>query len=199
MAGDILRYLQDQLAAGPLQLGQVLVTPDFSLRHRDDEGAAVSMSLTSPADAIEIARYDDAGKYRPLKTAPNLRHGWELRLKSAEEVLVALDYLYPAAVGTALRVKRGEIVPVPFRTTLARQSGMYAVVKKLTDQQACDLIQTTCHAGCLRQILWSISTEQAPMAGPSRPAGEQPIYCVEACNLLVAVGRPIAKGNSAAP
>ena len=29
---------------------------------------------------MAIARFDDSGAYRPLKTAPNLRHGWRLEL-----------------------------------------------------------------------------------------------------------------------
>lgn len=194
MAGDILQFLERRLASGPFQLGQILASPDFTLRHADDESTELAL-FTSPFDAIEIARYDDAGKYRPLKTAPNLRHGWLLRLAGSAELLQALDFLYPAAIGSALAVEQGRGVSVNFRTTLARQSGMYAVVKRLTDPQADDLIKSTCHAGCVRHILWSISDQHPAPLQPPRP-GDFPIYCLEACNLLVAAGRPIAEGNS---
>ena len=64
-----------------------------------------------PHDAIRIARYDDAANYRPLKTAPNLRHGWRLTLTDLAEICLALDFLYPAAVGTALAFLREELIP----------------------------------------------------------------------------------------
>ena len=141
---------------------------------------------------------DDAGNYRPLKTAPNLRHGWRLSLKSLDEVSLAMDFLYPAALGTALAFARGTLRSVDLRDTLARQTGMYAVVRRITDEQAGSVIAATCnHAnGCLRQILWSISS------GLSTPLthrdvlcseNEVPLLCAEACNLLVAAGRKMIK------
>ena len=37
-------------------------------------------------NAFEIAKFDDAGNYRPLKTAPNLRHGWKIFVNNAAEL-----------------------------------------------------------------------------------------------------------------
>ncbi|CAN5600087.1 hypothetical protein BH09VER1_BH09VER1_20480 [soil metagenome] len=194
MAGSILHFLEALLREGPLQIGQVFVSTEFSLRNFEDAGREGLKSFFNSADAVEIAKYDDTGKYRPLKTAPNLRHGWILQLETTQEVLIALDYLYPAAIGTALAVRQEQVVPINLRETLTRQSGMYAVVKRLTDDQANDLIKKTCHEGCLRKILWLISEERpAPLVEGNSPAF--PIYCVEACNLLVAAGRPVAKAN----
>ena len=63
---------------------------------RDDETLDTLKSFRSAEDAIDIAKYDDAGNYRPLKTSPDLRHGWRLELDSVEELRRALDYFYPA-------------------------------------------------------------------------------------------------------
>lgn len=196
MAGEILSFLERHLSRGAFSLGQIRVSPDFTLRHVDDESEGLAI-FRSPFDAIEIAKYDDDGKYRPLKTAPNLRHGWLLRLAHSAEVLQALDFLYPAAIGTSLAMEQGRGQAVDFRTTLGRQSGMYAVVKKLTDSQCEELIQSTCYAGCIRRILWDISAQKA-LSPREFESGDLPVYCLEACNLLVAVGRPIAKANPTA-
>ena len=156
--------------------------------------------FTDPHDAIEIARYDDIGKYRPLKTAPNLRHGWLLKLKSLHEASLALDFLYPAALGTAVAFARNKLKHVDLRETLARQTGMYAVAKKITDEQAESTVASTCNHkdGCLRHILWSISPGH-PTSLSRRgfeiqgSENEIPILCAEACNLLVAAGRKVVK------
>ena len=34
-------------------------------------------------------------QYRPLKTAPNLRHGWRLEVANLAELRLALDLFYP--------------------------------------------------------------------------------------------------------
>jgi sirohydrochlorin cobaltochelatase len=198
MAGEIREFLGAFLRRGPCQLGQVRLLPSYCLSHVEDAGTAGLQTFADPHDAIEIARYDDAGNYRPLKTAPNLRHGWRLSLKNLDEVSLAMDFLYPAALGTALAFARGTLRSVDLRDTLARQTGMYAVVRRITDEQAGSVIAATCnHAnGCLRQILWSISS------GLSTPLthrdvlcseNEVPLLCAEACNLLVAAGRKMIK------
>jgi len=70
--------------AGTWRIGQVLIqkTRDgkFALSHRDDEDSDPGQVFWNPEDAAEIAKYDEEGKYRPLKTAPNLRRGWRLEI-----------------------------------------------------------------------------------------------------------------------
>ena len=202
MPGEIREFLGAFLRRGPCQLAQVRLLPSYCLSHVEDEGRAGLQTFADPHDAIEIARFDDAGNYRPLKSAPNLRHGWRLSLKNLEEVSLAMDFLYPAALGTALAFARGNLRSVDLRDTLARQTGMYAVVRKISDEQAGSLIAATCNhtGGCLRRILWSISP------GLSTPLTEHevlcsedeiPLLCAEACNLLVAAGRKMIKTPTA--
>lgn len=194
--------LQRWLARGGFLIGQVQVTSAGHLFHVEDAGRADLRLFTDPHAAVELARYDDAGKYRPLKTAPNLRHGWKLELDGPDAVRLALDFLYPAALGLAVARERGELPAVDLRETLARQTGMYAVVKKISDEQAVRVINTTCRGepGCLRRILWDISPESplpdAVKGGPSPERGV-PLLCAEACNLLVAAGRTEVKGGEA--
>ena len=68
----------------PFSFGQILVLKGddsaFVLLHRDDASLDRLQTYREAKDAIEIAKYDDAGNYRPLKTAPNLRRGWRLEL-----------------------------------------------------------------------------------------------------------------------
>jgi sirohydrochlorin cobaltochelatase len=200
MPTDISEFLGGYLRNGPLRLGQVRIFPDWRLCHLDDSERSDLANFTDPHDAIEIARYDDAGNYRPLKTAPNLRHGWQLALQNLEEVTLALDFLYPAALGTALASTRRVLRHVDLRQTLARQTGMYAVTKKISDEQAEATILRTCNHehGCIRRILWSISPgHPAPFSYPQSKVpcskDELPILCAEACNLLVAAARKAVK------
>src|SRR5207248_1321689 len=89
----------EPLLTPPFYFGQLLVrkTPSsggFVLTHRDDELREQLQTFRDEQDAIEIAKYDDAGNYRPLKTAPNMRHGWRLNLATIEELRRALEYFY---------------------------------------------------------------------------------------------------------
>ena len=185
-------FLEQKLAAGPWTLGQVIISPGITVRHADDP--APTEIFVRPEAAREIARYDDAGTYRPLKTAPNLRRGWELRLATVEELHLALDFLYPAALGAWLAFTRHELRPIPLRETLGRQTGMYRVTQLIRDDQAETLIAKTCDAGCLRHRLWSINAPASPQSPVTSHQSPTPL-CAEACNLLVAACRPLAKEN----
>src|SRR5216117_3996776 len=113
------------------RFGQLLIQPTrtggFVLCHRDDENAHGLEIFRQPDDAIEIARYDDTGKYRPLKTAPNLRHGWGMQLATVEQLRSALDYFYPGRLAVFAAWKTRRLKTTPLRETLDRQSGMYRV------------------------------------------------------------------------
>ena len=199
---DILSSSPRELLAQCLQEGRVLIgeivmSGDFSLRHREDI-VLPEEELTrheSPEAAREIARYDEAGHYRPLKTAPTLRRGWFLKCKNFEEMYLALDFFYPAALSLYSSFLNDTLKPTSLRETLGRQTGMYRVTQKLKDEEAASLIQKICYEGCLRNILWSMCVDQKAQSLIVRE-NEIPLLCREACNLLVAEARNIVKESS---
>jgi hypothetical protein len=158
MPNCIERFLGTALTF-PFCFGQILAEKrggGFILSHRHDEAADQLKIFRTAEDAIEIAKCDDTGTYRPLKTAPNLAHGWRLELKTADELLRALDYFYPGRLAIFLAWKSGSLQTTPLRETLDRQSGMYRVAAKISDSQIDDLVAGFClsSGGCLRTILW---------------------------------------------
>src|SRR4051812_23747702 len=146
--------------ATPFYVGQILITKSkragFVLSHRDDASLDQLQTYQDAEDAIEIAKYDDVGNYRPLKTAPNLRRGWRLELATVEELRRALDHFYPGRLAVFATWKSGYLKPTALRQTLDRQSGMYRVAAKISDPQINDLVAGFCRSdsGCLRTILW---------------------------------------------
>ncbi len=211
------------LEAARFCVGQIVVRKSgggFVLSHRDDEAQEDLQIFRSSEDAIGIAKYDDAGNYRPLKTAPNLRHGWRLELDTLEALMRALDYFYPGRLAVFAAWKKGMLQTTPLRETLDRQSGMYRVAAKISDSQIDNLVADFCRSdgGCLRTILWkrdakgAISSTKLPnekfdpeydQGTASNPPGSAtpatvatiPLVCQEACNLLVAECRKVAKGE----
>jgi sirohydrochlorin cobaltochelatase len=215
MPSTIEQALESWLASGLRFIGQILIEDRapgaFALRHRDDREREDLATYREAEDAAEIAKYDDAGKYRPLKTAPSLRHGWQLELPGLQSLRLALDYFYPGRMAMFFAFERDQLMTTPLRATLMRQSGMYRVATRITDAQADALIRRFCRSeggnpGCLRTILWKRdaagtppSTQLPPQKyNPSRDqtgAGQPgiPLLCQEACNLLIAEAREVVK------
>jgi sirohydrochlorin cobaltochelatase len=210
----------------PFCLGQILVQENghnFVLSHRDDDTRTPSETFRNAEEAIEIAKYDDAGNYRSLKTAPNLRHGWRMELRTQEELKRALDHFYPGRVAIFVAWQRGRLRTTSLRETLGRQSGMYRVAANVSDEQIDDLVGHFCRSngGCLRTILWKrdqrgaiastklpkqkfdpvLDQVQTPSGAPpsaeasvGRPTPTTiPLLCQESCNLLVAACRKVVK------
>jgi len=200
------------LEATPFRIGQILGTRTpaggFVLCHRDDGDRGDLAEYEGAEAAAEIARYDDAGKYRPLKTAPNLRHGWRLLLAGRHDVRLALDLVYPARLAAFSAWKKGRLVATPLRETLNRQTGMYRAAMKIADEEADGVVADFCRSdgACLRTILWRRDAGGSP-ASTKLPRekfdpevdqtgrGERalPMLCQEACNLLVAEARKVVK------
>jgi sirohydrochlorin cobaltochelatase len=163
---DSIEEIFNSLSA-PFYFGQILVKrregAGFVLLHRDDESLDQFHTYRDVEDAIEIAKHDDAGNYRPLKTALNLRRGWRLKLATVEEVRRALDYFYPGRLAVFAAWKGGFLKTTALRETLDRQSGMYRVAAKISDPQINDLVADFCrsHDGCLRTILWKRDRNEA--------------------------------------
>lgn len=183
----------------------------YSLSHRDDVGRDDLVRHDDAEAAEEIARYDDAGNYRPLKTAPNLRHGWRLEVEDRAALVLALDGFYPARLATFSAWKAGDLRATALRDTLERQTGMYRAAAKITDGETNALVGSFCRSdgGCLRTILWKrdrAGTEPSSRLPAEKydPAHDQtgrqertfPLLCQEACNLLVAEARKVVKSTA---
>ena len=210
---ELRRLLESLLAGDRAYIGQISIERsdrDFVLCHRDDLGRR-DLHDYPAENAREIARFDDAGNYRPLKTAPDLRHGWRLEIVDLTELRRALDYFYPGRLAMFAEWKENRLTTTTLRETLDRQSGMYRVSAKISDEQINDLVGNFCRSngGCLRTILWKRDAAGASASSqlPTRkfdPAFDQtghgesvvPLLCQEACNLLVAEARKIVKIES---
>jgi DR2241 stabilising domain/4Fe-4S iron-sulfur cluster binding domain len=159
MTNPVERSLESALTP-PFCFGELFVRKTtnggFVVSHRDDESLDQLQTHQNAEDALGIAKYDDAGNYRPLKTAPNLRHGWRLDLATHEELRRSLDYFYPGRLAVFAAWQSAYLKTTPLRETLDRQSGMYRVAAKVSDQQINDLVADFCRSdsGCLRTILW---------------------------------------------
>ena len=125
---------------------------------------------------------------------------------------LALDLFYPARMGAWRLFREGRLDATPLRETLGRQSGMYRVTAKISDEQADELVGRFCRSdgGCLRTILWkrdASGTVPSTRLPPEKfdPARDHtggsgefvPLLCQEACNLLVAEARAVVKGERA--
>jgi sirohydrochlorin cobaltochelatase len=202
------RALGDWLARGLHCIGQIAIESGkdgtFILRHRDDAARTDCAGSTRADDAVELTRFDDAGNYRPLKTAPSLRHGWELRLANLGKLRLALDFFYPGRLAAFLAFEKNELTTTPLRETLERQTGMYRIAAQIREDQADELVGRFCRSdgGCLRTILWrrdAAGTVPSTRLPPEKfdPRHDQtgggeaiiPLLCQEACNLLIADAR----------
>ena len=152
-----------------------------------------------------------------------MRRGWKIFARDLLQVERVIDTIYPGRLAMLRAFKSGELTTTSLRETLNRQSGMYRVAAKISDEQIDDLVGDFCRSdgGCLRTILWK---RDASDKGPSSklppekfdPAVDQylsakmprpataatdsiPLLCQEACNLLVAACRDTVKLQDAAP
>jgi sirohydrochlorin cobaltochelatase len=206
------------LAAGLRCIGQISIEAKddgtFALTHREDAPRNDLVPYADADDAARLARFDDAGNYRPLKTAPNLRHGWRLIVPDRSALGIALDLFYPGRLAAFFTWETGTLVATPLRETLHRQTGMYRSAAKISGEEANMLVGNFCRSDgrCLRTILWKRDREGTLASAllPSEkfdPAHDQtgfrrpmiPLLCQEACNLLVAEARKIVKSEGGTP
>ena len=194
--------LNDKLTAwldsGRSGIGEIFISKTdggYTLCHAADRDRADLSPYQGAVEAREIARYDDAGKFRPLHSAPTLKRGWELKLSSLDELRLALDFFYPAAIGSASALEKGSLSATPLRELLGRQTGMYRFTNTISDDHAFSMVAKTCASKkCLRRILWSLTPEQPlPTDESKAQTGAIPLLCLEACPHIVSAARKVAK------
>ncbi len=172
---------------GPWKIGEVEIRPGYELSHVDRD-AIPTIHLTSLHTLMEWVKLDAAGSFRPLRAAPNLRKGWHYSAGTLEELMEALDVLYPTAIAYAALQSEGKLDVTPFLQTAERQTGMYHCARLLSVESVCQVAKEVCEGGCLKRRLWEPAKSESRGA-----ANELPLLCVEACNYFVAKAREQVK------
>lgn len=183
-------------------VGQVWIRAGrrFELRHERDSNAASSSLETfrGPAAARDCAMFTDAGKFRPLKAAPNLRRGWRIVGLSFGDLVGALDGLYPAAIAHWHKWRRGRLAVTSYRDCAARQTGMYRITTKLGASQVRHVAACCCdRGGCLKSPVWSVHGAVGLHLGKRVECARDrlPVPCPEPCSLFMSFARKAVRLN----
>jgi 4Fe-4S iron-sulfur cluster binding domain/DR2241 stabilising domain len=182
----------EEAPEGYRRFGQVLVRPEpsggYELRHVADRDAVGLMSYDDPREARDLAKLTESGEYRPLKSSPNLRQGWVLRVADAAGLSVAMNYLYPAGVVHWHLYREGRLEITSYRENAARQSGIYKRVQHLSDEGVQNAAKACCDdAVCLKNVLWDVDAK-TPL---TMDRGEGEIPCPEPCSIFVSFARRV--------
>ena len=186
----------DALADGlTRRWGQLRITAEladgrrrYELRHVEDVGVDREHleRYDDPLEARAIAKTDDRGRYRPLKTAPSLRTGWVFADLDGRELVETIGTLYPATVQNWHREREGELDVSHWRETAERQTGIYGVVEELSVEQVEWIARSCCvDSQCLKRREWDEDAD-TPLEAPR---GEGAFPCREPCSLVVAAAR----------
>jgi hypothetical protein len=177
--------------------GQLLITAtlgtdgerSYELRHTADAGAEGLDTYHNPHEARDIATLDDDGQYRPLKTAPTLRQGWQFPALNGRDLTRTVEFFYPATVANWHRERTGALDVTHFRETAARQTGIYEVVEDLDVDGVERLAETCCvDSQCLKRRQWDEDDE----TDLDVPRGDAEFPCREPCSLVIAAARQFA-------
>jgi hypothetical protein len=158
----------------------------YTLHNESDNARDNLEEYDDPLDARQIAKYDNDGQYRPLKTAPTLQTGWQFTGLTGKELLRTIDFIYPATVQNWYLERHDALDVSHWRETAERQTGIYDVIDALDPEAVEWLAQSCCvDSQCLKRRQWDEDGE-TPLDVP-RGDGEFP--CREPCSLVIAAAR----------
>jgi hypothetical protein len=168
----------------------------FELRHVADRAVdAAALRLLTETEIRPLAQFTEAGAFRPLKSAPNLRRGWRMAAPDAEALGAALNQLYPGAMADWFAAQAPQPPVTSYRDFTARQTGMYRITTHLDDPTAGAMIRACCHVDfCLKRRLWTVDG-----LVPDAATGKSVIPCLEPCAILLEFARKVARLEQEAP
>ena len=209
--GETVAARYAALAAGVVRAwGQLRITATvtgrgerrYDLRHEDDAGVPTDEldAHDDPLDAREFVTFDEKGRYRPLKTAPSLAGGWVFPNLGPRDLYEAVETVYPATVANWYREREGELDVTHWRETMARQSGIYGVVKTWDRDEGHEHVNWVAEAccddsQCLKRREWEYDGE----TDLDVDGGDGVFPCREPCSVVVSAAREWTRLESERP
>ena len=164
----------------------------YHLRHVEDADADLAdlEVRADPRAARDIVKFDDRGRYRPLKTAPTLPTGWAFADLDGAALADAVEYVYPATIANWHLERRGELDVTHWHETVERQTGIYGVVKtwdRGEGHEHVDWVAEACcdDSQCLKRREWEYDEE----TDLDVDGGDGVFPCREPCSLVIAAAR----------
>ena len=168
----------------------------YHVRHVDDAGtdAAELERYEDPLDARTLAKHDDDGRYRPLKTAPTLQTGWHYPDLGPTDAVEVVEFVYPATIANWYQEREGELDVTHWHETVERQTGIYGVIETWDRQDGHDHVDRVAEAccadsQCLKRREWEYDEDTDLDVG----GGDGTFPCREPCSLVVAAARQWTK------
>ncbi|WP_225335866.1 DR2241 family protein [Halomicrobium urmianum] len=174
----------------------------YALRNEEDADVPDEDLATyeDPLEARSLAKRDDDGKYRPLKTAPTLRTGWRFAGLSAEGLVQAVDFFYPATVANWYAEREGELDVDHWRETMERQTGMFGLVETWDRGEGHEHVNWVAEAccvdsQCLKRREWQYDDE----TDLDVDGGDGRFPCREPCSVVISAARQWTKLEAEEP
>jgi hypothetical protein len=190
----IAAWLSENAPSGTI--GQVLIRKEqhiFRLCHIDDQDTPHENlnSIETEVHLRTLVATDEQDRFRPLRSAPNLRKGWILNVPTEAKLWDTLNIIYPGSIGEWFALKTGKTLPVSFREFTGRQSGMYRSAKLLEPSHAEQIAQICCQPRhCLKDRHWQVTEPRE-----TGEIGSQALVCREPCQILLELARREAKAK----
>jgi sirohydrochlorin cobaltochelatase len=183
---------------GELSLGELLIKAQgstFSVRHGSDRQLIEDhlRELKENEEIYSMTETTARGDYRPLRSAVNLQRGWIIKGLKEEGLYRTVDLILPGALAARRLFQEGKLQVKSFQEVAARQSGIYSIVRELTDEQIREVATECCSEGCCsRTPLWSSNLETSdPIIFKKLTSSSIP--CPEACSFVIAQAQRHAK------
>ena len=148
------------------------------VRHIQDQDAEGLLRSVANLDELEeLVRWDEQGKYRPLRSEGNLGSGWSYCAQSLGEFREAMEVIYPGMWGNAEAWGDGGLKFPTWEEALAKQTervrGKVAKAGDLPQR----VVAENCQKRCLKAVLWA---GVQPIIEP----GSAPLLCTGPCGMF---------------
>lgn len=188
-----------QRLKSPLDVGQVTIHAhsdgQFEIRAHSGspEGEVEELENLNMEKLREWVNFTSDHQFRPLKSAPNMRMGWTIRLDDAHQLADALEIIYPGFVSDYYHFsEKGASACQNYPDFTSRQTGMYRSTSALESDEISDMVKGACDGRfCLksRQWQWEGESFADELGTPSL------IPCLEPCAVLMELARIQAKSK----